>query len=171
MTTRREDIDFPRSRAILVSTSAYSVGFGRVGMPAAANSLAAMRAALVGPCEWPGSRIHELADRSNRDGALQDIAALIHETSDVLIFYYVGHGQLLPGNDLGLALTDTSEDPTTAAVDVPAAEPVASGDGRQLRCPREDRHPGLLLRRHCHQILPGPGRPGRSGAPGRDAGR
>ncbi len=107
----RDDIDFPRSRAILLGTSVYTAGFGSTPMPAASNSLAAMRAALTGPCGWPGSRIEEFADKSNRDFVPQKLAPLIHETQDVLLFYYVGHGQLLVGNDLGLALTDTSEDP------------------------------------------------------------
>jgi Caspase domain len=107
----RDDIDFPRSRAILIGTSRYTAGFGSARMPGAANSLAAMRATLAGPCGWPESRIKTFPDKGNRDAVLQQIAPLIHETSDVLLFYYVGHGQLLPGNDLGLALTDTSEDP------------------------------------------------------------
>lgn len=111
MTTQPFDIDFSHSRAILLGTSRYSAGFGSSDMPAAANSLAAMRGALVKPCGWPGSRISEVADRSIRDLALDEIAHLIHEAQDVLLLYYVGHGQLLLGNDLGLALTDTSDDP------------------------------------------------------------
>lgn len=111
MSTPRDDIDFPRSQAILLATSAYTAGFGCAPMPAASNSLAAMRDVLQGPCGWPASRVQVFADKGTRDFVLQDIAALIHDTTDVLLFYYVGHGQLLAGNDLGLALTDSSEDP------------------------------------------------------------
>jgi WD40 repeat protein len=108
----RDDIDFPRSRAILLGTSTYSAGFENTPMPAAGNSLAAMQSTLTEWCGWPGSRIAPFTDRAGRDAPLQEIAPLIHEAEDVLLFYYVGHGQLLrDNNDLGLALTDTSEDP------------------------------------------------------------
>jgi DivIVA domain-containing protein len=107
----RDCVDFSTSRAILVGTAKYSVGFGKAAMPAAANSLAAMRTALTGLCGWPEARITQFADQGVSDGLLQKIAPLIHSATDVLLFYYVGHGQLLVGNDLGLALTDTSEEP------------------------------------------------------------
>ncbi len=107
----RTDIDFANSRAILLGTSRYTAGFGRTPMPAAANSVDALHDALSGPCGWPAARITRLTDQSSGRPVLARIAPLIHEAGDVLIFYYVGHGQLLVGNDLGLALTDTSEDP------------------------------------------------------------
>lgn len=103
-------IDFARSRAILVGTGTYTHGFGNEPMLAAANSMAAMHTALTWRCGWPASRITVFIDQSTRDGVPGRIADLVHETEDVLLFYYVGHGQLLIGNDLGLALTDTSED-------------------------------------------------------------
>ena len=103
-------IDFSRSRAILVGTSHYTAGLEQ--MQAARNSLAAMRALLIGPlCGWPQSRVTSLLNKSTHDGVDQQIATLIHETSDVLLFYYVGHGQLLDGEDLGMALVDTHRDP------------------------------------------------------------
>lgn len=103
-------IDFSRSRAILVGTSHHTAGLAP--MPAAANSLTAMHALLSGPlCGWPESRITSLVNSSTRDGVDQQIATLIHDTADVLLFYYVGHGQLLDGEDLGMALVDTHRDP------------------------------------------------------------
>ncbi|WP_026342987.1 caspase family protein [Nocardia sp. BMG111209] len=108
---RRSDIDFAKSRAILVGTSHFTAGFGYKPVPAAARSLAAMRATLRGPGGWPRSRITRLRDNSCVGTGFQQIVTLIHDTTDVLIFYYVGHGQPLPGHDLGLAYTDTSEDP------------------------------------------------------------
>lgn len=110
MTLQRDDIDFGRSRAILLSTSRYDAGFGNQPMPAAANSLRSMRAVLQDSCGWPADRIVELVDQSTRDVVLQQIVPLIHEATEVLLLYYVGHGQLLQGNDLGLALTDTREE-------------------------------------------------------------
>lgn len=103
-------IDFSRSRAILVGTSQYTAGLAQ--MDAAANSLAEMQALLIGPlCGWPGSRVTPLLNSRTRDGVDQQIATLIHDTADVLLFYYVGHGQLLDGEDLGMALVDTHRDP------------------------------------------------------------
>lgn len=79
-------------------------------MPAAHNSLKAMRELLTGPeCGWPAERVSQFVNRTTQDGVAGDIATLIGETTDVLLFYYVGHGQLLRGgDDLGMALTDTS---------------------------------------------------------------
>ncbi|MCS7481373.1 caspase domain-containing protein [Umezawaea endophytica] len=103
-------IDFSRSRAILVGTSEYTAGLAK--MDAAANSLAAVQALLTGPlCGWSESRVTSLLNRRTRDGVDQQIATLIHDTTDVLLFYYVGHGQLLDGEDLGMALVDTHRDP------------------------------------------------------------
>ncbi|MEU6144287.1 protein kinase [Streptomyces sp. NPDC047081] len=119
--TRRDDIDFGRSRAILLGTSKYTAGFqDRSPMPAALKSLEEMRRVLTGPAEWPAKRITSFADRRDSSKVLRDIAKLIDDVDDVLLFYYVGHGQLLTSNsgryDLGLALTDTSEDPAQRAL-------------------------------------------------------
>ncbi len=103
-------IDFSRSRAILVGTSHHTAGLEQ--MQAAANSLTEMHALLSGPlCNWPESRITSLLNKSTRDGVDQQIATLVHDTADVLLFYYVGHGQLLDGEDLGMALVDTHRAP------------------------------------------------------------
>src|SRR3954447_14769693 len=90
----RDDIDFEQSRAILLGTSKYTAGFeGRRPMPAALTSLAEMRRVLTGPCEWPDERITEYADERDSGNLLRKITALIGDVSDVLLFYYVGHGQ------------------------------------------------------------------------------
>ncbi|MFH8983531.1 caspase, EACC1-associated type [Streptomyces varsoviensis] len=111
----RDDIDFGRSRAILLGNSEYTAGFeGRRPMPAALNSLAAMREVLTGLCEWPPERVSELPNEQDSGKLLRTVTSLIHGVDDVLLFYYVGHGLPLPENgryDLGLALTDTSDDP------------------------------------------------------------
>ncbi|HTJ69831.1 MAG TPA: caspase family protein [Actinospica sp.] len=110
MTAHNGGVDFARSRAILFGTSVFTEGFDQAPMPAAANSLKAVNAALTRACGWPKSQITMFADLSTRDAPSSLIAPLIHQADDVLLFYYVGHGQLLVDNDLGLALTDTSED-------------------------------------------------------------
>ncbi|WP_438939607.1 caspase, EACC1-associated type [Catenulispora pinisilvae] len=108
--TVRHDIDFPNSHAVLVGTARYEVGFGQVSMPAAANSLREMARILTDVGGWPSSRVTSFQDMGTKDAPLERVAATFHDVKDVLIFYYVGHGQLLVGNDLGLALTDTSEE-------------------------------------------------------------
>ncbi|HKS47452.1 MAG TPA: caspase family protein [Amycolatopsis sp.] len=103
-------IDFSRSRAILVGTAHYTHGLTE--MIAASNSLNTMRKLLIGPlCGWPDSRVTLVEDKTTRGGLDQHIAQLIHDTTDVLLFYYVGHGQLLDGEHLGMALKDTHADP------------------------------------------------------------
>jgi Caspase domain len=81
-------------------------------MSAASHSLHAVKRALTGPsCGWPESRIAVFEDQNTGDRVPERVATLIHDTTDVLLFYYVGHGQLLPNEKLGLALTDTSDEP------------------------------------------------------------
>lgn len=103
-------IDFSKSRAILIGTSEQAAGSGLIAMPAALRSLDAMGELLASTsCGWPAKRISTLANKSNQDGVAGEVASLISDTTDVLLFYYVGHGQLLRGgDDLGMALTDTS---------------------------------------------------------------
>ncbi|MEW2519906.1 serine/threonine-protein kinase [Actinacidiphila alni] len=118
--SRREDIDFSRSRAILLGTSEYTVGFAdRRAMPAARNSLAEVRKVLTGPCDWPAKRVEKLHNVRDSGKVLRSVTALVKDVEDVLLFYYVGHGLPLPENgryDLGLALSDTDDDPAHRAL-------------------------------------------------------
>jgi Regulator of Chromosome Condensation (RCC1) repeat protein/caspase domain-containing protein len=100
-----DGIDFARSRAVLIGTSAYTEDLEP--MPAAANSLRHMEDLLVGLCGWPSSAVTPFKYLSTGDRRLRKVSELIEEATDVLLLYYVGHGLLLPGDDLGLALTDT----------------------------------------------------------------
>jgi caspase domain-containing protein len=100
-----DGIDFGRSRALLIGTSSYTEGLEP--MEAAANSLRRMEELLVGLCGWPSSAVTPFEDLSTGDRRLREVGKLIEEATDVLLLYYVGHGLLLPGDDLGLALTDT----------------------------------------------------------------
>jgi WD40 repeat protein len=98
-------IDYSRSHAILVGASEYTTGSGPGS--AAANSLAAMRAMLTGPrCGWPENRVHTFLDANTRDAVLATVTGLVKDATDVLLFSYVGHGQLVrDGADLSMALT------------------------------------------------------------------
>lgn len=111
---RRDDIDFEHSRAILIGVETYEAGFRDRDPVPAARSLEELRDLLTGSCEWPDDRVETLLDPHDSGRLLRTMTGLIEEVSDVLIFYYVGHGQLLVGkerHDLGLALPDTREDP------------------------------------------------------------
>jgi hypothetical protein len=103
-----DGIDFGRSRAVLIGTAEYSEGLEQ--MPAAANSLMLMQDTLVRLCGWPSAAVITFPDLSTGDPRLRKVSRLIGEATDVLLLYYVGHGFLLPGDDLGLALTDTDAD-------------------------------------------------------------
>jgi hypothetical protein len=102
-------IDFDGSRAVLIGISAYTEGLEP--MPAAANSLKRMEDLLVGLCGWPSSAVTSFMDLSTGDRRFREVNKLIEEATDVLLLYYVGHGLMLAGDDLGLALTDTDTDP------------------------------------------------------------
>ena len=127
-------IDFDRSRAVLIGTSAYTDGLEP--MPAAANSLSRMEDLLTGLCGWPSPAVTSFKDLSTGDRRLRKVSGLIEEATDVLLLYYVGHGLLLPGDDLGLALTDTD---ANAALHLTTTY--------RLRTLREQ------LRYHCHARL------------------
>lgn len=102
-------IDARRSTAILVGTSTYTGGLS--SFAAAGNSLRRMKTLLIERCGWQPDRIHSFLDKTSADPVLRDIAGLIHRAEDAVLFYYVGHGQLIKGRqDLGLALSDTSTD-------------------------------------------------------------
>jgi serine/threonine protein kinase len=107
---RRDDIDFDRSRAILLGTSAYKRASAILTpIPAAKNSLSELRELLTSTCEWPAARVTTLADKPH-GGLLTKISKLIEEVEDVLLVYYVGHGLPISMDgryDLGLAVTDT----------------------------------------------------------------
>ncbi|THJ25822.1 caspase family protein, partial [Candidatus Frankia alpina] len=102
---RPEPPDFPRSRAILLGTSTYA---HLPAIPAALNSLRAMERLLTGPlCGWPADRVTVFADLRG-PGELTAPLRLVRDTSDVLFFYYVGHGQPTLDEDLCMGLVDTA---------------------------------------------------------------
>lgn len=106
-----DGIDFARSRAVLVGNSRYD---NLTSFQAADNSLTRMRGLLTGVGGWPDDEriVAQFREKSSGDPVRRDVAQLIHEAEDVLLVYYVGHGQLIDsGDDLALALRDTSVDP------------------------------------------------------------
>ena len=75
------------------------------GIPAAENSLARMAGLLAGPlCGWPGDRLLVLGDERGPGDLADRLITAFDDVQDVALFYYVGHGQLSPEDDLCLAL-------------------------------------------------------------------
>ncbi|QUQ64293.1 caspase family protein [Kutzneria sp. CA-103260] len=97
------DVDFSHSQAVLLGAAHYTNGLP--DMPAAQQSLHAVRSTLIGPrCGWPSSRVTVFEDPA--DHRTPHITWLLSEATDAVVFYYAGHGVFLEGGRLGLALAD-----------------------------------------------------------------
>jgi peptide/nickel transport system substrate-binding protein len=113
VTVMLDQPDFSRSRAILIGTANYKDTWF-TPLPAAANSLSAMRDVLTDPdlCGWPTERVTLLRDPTDASRQLQTLRRLSRQTDEVLLLYFVGHGIILPRGHLCLTVADTeSEDP------------------------------------------------------------
>ncbi|NUP77744.1 MAG: caspase family protein, partial [Nonomuraea sp.] len=82
------------SRAVLIGVGGYDdPEFPPV--PAALNSLEAMRRVLTDPglCGWPAERVTVLGDPRNAGRVARTLRELAREAREVLLLYYVGHGK------------------------------------------------------------------------------
>ncbi|WP_405589764.1 caspase family protein [Streptomyces sp. NBC_01190] len=97
--------DYSRSRAVLIGISDYT--YLRPLRPAAGNSLKRMTRLLTGPlCDWPQQRV-TVEPNARRRGRLPDqLMEWFEDVTDVALFYFVGHGQLVQ-DELCLALGDS----------------------------------------------------------------
>lgn len=101
--------DYSRSRAVLVGTWDYSF---LEPIPAAENSLRRMEALLTGPlCGWPRERL--LVVKNERDPSrLHDrLVTAFDGITGVALFYFVGHGQMGPDDQLCLGLELSRPEP------------------------------------------------------------
>jgi len=81
-------------------------------VPAARHSLARMRAMLTsGLCGWPADRVRVFADPAQLGDLPDELVTLFRNVTDVALFYYVGHGQIDPQDQLCLSLTQSQADP------------------------------------------------------------
>jgi hypothetical protein len=114
--------DWPRlarSRALLIGTTS-SADSGFPAVAAVAGSLAGMKAVLTDPalCGWPDGSVAVIRDARDPAAlglALRDLAA---EADDVLLFYFAGHGFVVPRGELRLGLAVTTRD-TAEGVGLP----------------------------------------------------
>jgi len=103
-------IDYARSRALLIGVAQYDdEGFRPV--PAAANSLTAMRAMLTDPTlgGWPEDRVSVHLNPRVTGAFTALLADLAASAEDALFFYFVGHGTLSIRSELCLTLSDTDK--------------------------------------------------------------
>jgi hypothetical protein len=94
--------DYSRSRAVIMGTWEYAF---LDPVPAVKNSLDRMISMLTGPlCSWPQERLLVLANEA-KPGDLPDrLLTAFDGISDVALFYYAGHGQIAPDDQLCLGL-------------------------------------------------------------------
>lgn len=107
--------DYSRSRAVVMGTWDYQAK-GLLSLPAARRSLDRMVGLLTGPlCGWPEDRVTVLRNR-DRPGDIQDeLIRHFSDVKDVALFYFVGHGQIDPQDQLCLGLTETVTVPARRA--------------------------------------------------------
>ncbi len=85
-------------------------------VPAAEHSLREMSELLCGPlCGWPGDRVLVLANESEPGNLPDRLITAFDGVTDVALFYFVGHGQITPDDQLSLALTQTRSEPKRRA--------------------------------------------------------
>jgi peptide/nickel transport system substrate-binding protein len=102
MPDRRALHDYSDSRAVLIGTWNYEF---LTPVPPARNSLRRMEALLAGPlCGWPQERLLVLGDEPSPGDLPDRLVTAFEDIGDVALFYYVGHGQISPDDQLCLGL-------------------------------------------------------------------
>lgn len=105
--------DYGRSLAIMIGTWDYAF-LERV--PAAQHSLRRMEQLLTGPqCEWPRDRLQVLPNLANPGDLPDQLITAFDEVTDVALFYFVGHGQISPDDQLCLGLAHSRPEPNRRA--------------------------------------------------------
>jgi hypothetical protein len=105
-------------RAVLIGISAYEDS-RFTGLPAARNSVAAMRDLLVDTalCGWPEDSVTLVPNPTSATEVLIRLREISRGAAEVLLVYYVGHGVLSADGQLGLTLTSTGyDDPDITAL-------------------------------------------------------
>jgi WD40 repeat protein len=94
---------FGRARAILIGTGTHLSNSGLPDVPAVADTLADLKAALVECCGLAEDAVQILADPVNAQAMGEAIAETADAAHGLLLVYYVGHGLLSPDGGLHLA--------------------------------------------------------------------
>jgi len=94
--------DYSLSRAVLMGTWDYC---SLEPVPAAENSLQRMARLLSGPlCGWPAERLLRFENERSPGEIPDQLITAFDGIRDVALFYFVGHGQLSPDDQLCLGL-------------------------------------------------------------------
>ncbi|ROQ82745.1 putative Zn-dependent peptidase [Streptomyces sp. CEV 2-1] len=109
MTDQRPLHDYGRSRAVLIGTWDYT---HLTSVAAARHSLNRMYRLLTGPrCGWPEDRVAVLPNEPGPGDLSDRLLDLFEDTTDVALFYYVGHGQIDDEDQLCLGLIGSRTEP------------------------------------------------------------
>jgi hypothetical protein len=99
---------------VLIGTSDYA--FLRP-VPAAGHSLRRMAALLSGPlCGWPRERLIVHPNVPSPGDLLDQLITAFEAVTDVALFYFVGHGQISPDDQLCLGLARSRPEASRRAV-------------------------------------------------------
>jgi hypothetical protein len=105
--------DYRRSVAVVIGTWDY-VFLDRV--PAAKHSLRRMERLLAGPlCGWPRDRMLVLPNVPSPGDLPDQLITAFDDVTDVAVFYFVGHGQIAPDDQLCLGLAQSRPEPNRRA--------------------------------------------------------
>jgi aerobic carbon-monoxide dehydrogenase large subunit len=97
--------DYSRSRAVVMGTWSYTF---LTPVPPAENSMRRIIGMLTGPlCGWPRERLLVLGDERSPGDLPDQLITAFDTITDVALFYYVGHGQIAPDDQLCLGLVQS----------------------------------------------------------------
>src|SRR5262245_61219238 len=102
--------DSAASRAVLIGTSSYTPGSGFDDLPAVAGNLAAFSQFLQDQTGLPRANIHVTSNPQGVDAFIDTLSPAAGQATDMLLFYFAGHGVALPDNDLGLTCAQSQID-------------------------------------------------------------
>src|ERR1700728_4226717 len=106
--------DYSRSLAVLIGTWDYE--FLRP-VPAAGHSLRRMAGLLAGPlCGWPAEWLVVHQNVPSPGDLPDQLITAFDAITDVALFYFVGHGQISPDDQLCLGLARSRPEPSRRAV-------------------------------------------------------
>ncbi len=103
--------------ALVVGTGTHAAGSLLPDIPAVAATVTALGAALVQRCGLAEDRVATLTDPADPRALLHALTEAAAAASDVLLFYYVGHGLVSLGGELYLATSATTDQGVSLAVE------------------------------------------------------
>jgi Caspase domain/WD domain, G-beta repeat len=101
--------DYSRSRAVVMGTSNYAF---LTPIPAVEYSMRRMGRLLTGPlCGWPPDRVLCFQNEAGPGEIPDRLITAFDGVSDIALFYFAGHGQIAPDDQLCLGLVQSRPEP------------------------------------------------------------